>query len=78
MKNLFKKISNKQAKTIEEFKGQIKDNYQKYYESQSEQIFESSLLNEVVKNNEFTAPVGYVSVMLERLIEVEKENAKTL
>lgn len=70
------KISNKQAKTIEEFKGQIKDNYQKYYESQSQQIFESSLLNEVVKNNDFTAPAGYVSVMLERLIEVEKENAK--
>ncbi len=70
------KISNKQAKTIDEFRGQIKDNYEKYYASQSTQIFESSLLNEVVKNNEFTAPEGYVTTMLDRLIEVEKQNAQ--
>ena len=37
------KISNKQAKSIDEFRGQIKDNYEKYYASQSTQIFESSL-----------------------------------
>ncbi|MBU0473203.1 MAG: trigger factor [Bacteroidetes bacterium] len=73
---LVQKISNKKAKTIDEFKGQIKDSYEKYYESQSEQIFESTLLHEVVKNNDFTPPAGYVSFMLERLIEVEKENAK--
>lgn len=70
------KISNKQAKTIDEFKSQIKDNYQKYYESQSDQVFESSLLHQVVKNNEFTPPAGYVSFMLDRLVEIEKENAK--
>jgi len=70
------KISNKQAKTIDEFKSQIKDNYQKYYESQSDQVFESTLLNEIVKNNDFTPPTGYVEFMLERLVEVEKEKAK--
>lgn len=70
------KISNKQAKTIDEFRGQIKDNYEKYYASQSTQIFESTLLNEVVKNNDFTPPVGYVATMLDRLIEVEKQNAQ--
>lgn len=70
------KISKKQAKTIDEFRGQIKENYEKYYESQSAQIFESTLLNEVVKNNDFTAPAGYVSTMLDRLIEVEKQNAQ--
>lgn len=70
------KISNKQAKSIDEFRGQIKDNYEKYYASQSTQIFESSLLNEVVKNNDFTAPTGYIATMLDRLIEVEKQNAQ--
>jgi trigger factor len=70
------KISNKQAKTMDEFKGQIKENYEKYYESQSTQIFESTMLNEVVKNNDFTAPAGYVDTMLDRLIEVEKQNAQ--
>jgi len=70
------KISNKQAKTIDEFKNQIEDSYQKYYESQSDQVFESKLLHEIVKNNDFTPPAGYVEFMLERLVEVEKENAK--
>ena len=73
---LVQKISNKQAKTIEEFKGQIKDNFEKYYESQSTQIFESTLLNEVVKNNDFSAPEGYIATMLDRLVEVEKQNAQ--
>lgn len=70
------KISSKKAKTIDEFRGQIKESYEKYYKSQSTQIFESTLLNEVVKNNDFTAPKGYVVTMLDRLIEVEKQNAQ--
>lgn len=73
---LVQKISNNKAKTIDEFRDQIKDSYEKYYESQSEQVFESTLLHEVVKNNDFTPPAGYVNFMLERLVEVEKENAK--
>ncbi len=71
-----KKISNKQATTLEEFKKQIRDNYEKYYESQSEQIFQSALLNEVVKNNDFETPKGYVEALLENLIAMEKDNAK--
>jgi len=70
------KISNKLAKTIDEFRGQIKDNYEKYYASQSTQIFESTLLNEIVKNNDFKAPEGYIATMLDRLVEVEKQNAQ--
>jgi trigger factor len=70
------KISNKQAKTIDEFKAQIKESYEKYYENQANQIFESTLLNEIVKNNDFTVPKGYVSVLLDRLVEAEKQNAQ--
>ncbi|MEN8193758.1 MAG: trigger factor [Bacteroidota bacterium] len=73
---LVKKISNDKATSLEQFKDQIKDNYEQYYVSQSEQIFQSSLLNEVVKNNEFEVPKGYVSFILNRLINSEKENAK--
>ncbi len=70
------KISNKKAKSIDEFRGQIKDSFEKYYKDQSNQIFESSLLNEIVKNNDFDAPKGYVEIMLDRLVEVEKQNAQ--
>ncbi len=70
------KISHKKAKSIDEFRGQIKENYEKYYADQSNQIFESTLLNEVVKNNDFNAPLGYVEIMLDRLVEMEKQNAQ--
>jgi len=73
---LVKKISNDQATDLEQFKQQIRDNYEKYYENQSEQIFQSSLLNEVVKNNDFEVPKGYVATLLENLIAMEKDNAK--
>lgn len=73
---LVKKISNNQATELDQFKQQIRDNYEQYYTNQSEQIFQSSLLNEVVKNNEFEVPKGYVSTMLERMIAMEKDNAK--
>jgi len=73
---LVKKISNNAATNIDQFKEQIRDNYEKYYENQTEQIFQSSLLNEVVKNNDFEAPKGYVSIILDRLVNAEKENSK--
>ena len=73
---LVKKISNNQAITLDEFKKQIRENYEKYYESQSEQIFQSALLNQVVKNNEFEVPKGYVAALLDNLVAMEKDNAK--
>ena len=73
---LVKKISNNKATELNQFKQQIRDNYEQYYTSQSEQIFQSSLLNEVVKNNEFEVPKGYVKTLLERMIAMEKDNAK--
>jgi len=73
---LVKKISNNSATELDQFRQQIKDNYEKYYSDQTEQIFQSSLLNEVVKNNEFEVPKGYVSLILDRLVNAEKENSK--
>jgi trigger factor len=36
----------------------------------------NNLLGEVVKNNDFTPPSGYVSSVHKRMVEIEKENAK--
>jgi len=36
----------------------------------------NNLLGEVVKNNDFTPPPGYVSSVHKRMVELEKENAK--
>ncbi|MBN1301983.1 MAG: trigger factor [Melioribacteraceae bacterium] len=73
---LIEEISNKKAKSLEEFKDQIRENYKSYYDQQSERIYTNSLLNRIVENNDFAAPKGYVDLILNRLVEVEKENAK--
>ncbi len=70
------KISNKKAKTLEEFKAQIRDNFEKYFEGQSDNIFTNSLLNKIIENNDFTPPPGYVDSWLQRLLEYEKQNAQ--
>lgn len=73
---LIEQLSGKKAKTENELKDFTKSNYEKYYSDQSERIFENSLLNEIVKNNEFDPPKGYVENILARMIETEKQNAQ--
>ncbi|MFH2032539.1 MAG: hypothetical protein ABIJ40_18225, partial [Bacteroidota bacterium] len=69
-------ISNKKAKTLDEFKSQMKDNYVKYYERQSENTLVNNLLNALVENNPFDVPQGYVEYLLGKMIEGERENYK--
>jgi trigger factor len=71
-----KKISGNKAGSIEEFQVQLKQNFEDYYKKQSEEIFVNNLLNEIVKNNDFTPPAGYVETVHKRLIDLEIENAK--
>lgn len=73
---LIEELSGKKSKTLEEFKLQIKDNFEKYYEGQSENIVINSLLSQIVENNSFEPPDGYVDVIGKRLLEQERENAK--
>lgn len=73
---LIEELSSKKSKTLEEFKSQIKDNFEKYYEGQSENILINSLLSKIVENNSFEPPAAYVEVIGKKLLEQEKENAK--
>lgn len=71
-----KNISKNKATSLDELKTQMRENYEKYYEKQSDNIFINSLLDTIVKNNDFTAPPGYVDMLTERMAEAEIENAK--
>ena len=73
---LILELSNNQSKTLDEFKAQIRSNFENYYEGQSENILINSLLSQVVENNSFEPPAGYVEVIEKRLLEQERENAK--
>ncbi len=72
----FKKISKNKAATLEEFKADLKIEFEKYFKDQSEQIYHNNLLSKVAENNSFDVPKGYVENILARLIEAEKEKAK--
>lgn len=73
---LIQKISNNKSKTLDELHDLMYKNFTDYYTKQSEEIFVNNLLNEIVKNNDFFPPPGYVDNIHHRLIEIEKENAK--
>jgi trigger factor len=73
---MIEQLSGKKAKTVEELTEFTKSNYENYYKSQSDRIYDNSLLAEIVKNNDFQPPKGYIHTVLERLIETEKQNSQ--
>ncbi|MDP2037669.1 MAG: trigger factor, partial [Ignavibacteria bacterium] len=73
---LIKKVSRNKASNMDELKSQITKNFEEYYTKQTEEIVTNSLLDKVVKNNDFTAPQGYVKTLHQRMVDAERENAK--
>lgn len=75
--NFVKKFSNSKASTVEEMKQLIRDDIEKYYSNQSEHIYSSSLFDKIITNNDFKAPEGFVKLISKRLLDAEKETART-
>lgn len=73
---LIKKISRNKATNVDELKMQITKNFEDYYTKQTEEIVTNSLLDKVVKNNDFTPPQGYVKTLHQRMVNAERENSK--
>lgn len=73
---IVKKISSDKTSTLDEFKVVLRKNIEDYYAKQSEEILTNNLLNEVVKNNDFVPPAGFVASVHQRFVDMEKENAK--
>ncbi|HEX2867508.1 MAG TPA: trigger factor [Ignavibacteriales bacterium] len=71
-----KKITKDKFSTPEEWKENIKKGLQDYYDRQSEDMLVNTLLNDVVKNNDFTPPHGFVHSLLDRMVQMEQERAK--
>ncbi|MFA7418572.1 MAG: trigger factor [Melioribacteraceae bacterium] len=74
--DLIKKVSKNKATTLDELKSQLEKNFEEYYTKQTEEIVTNSLLDKVVKNNDFAAPQGYVNTLHKRMVDAERENAK--
>ena len=71
-----KKVSKNKAASLDEFKNQMKESFEKYYEQQSDSVYMNGLLDKVVSNNDFAAPPGYVNMLADRMADAEIENAK--
>jgi len=74
--DLVKKLSGNKAATIDELKVHLKNNFEEYYKKQSDEIVTNSILNDVVKNNDFIPPPGFVKSVHKRFVDMEKENSK--
>ncbi len=62
--------------SVDEYKKFLKDTYEHYNKSQSEEILLNSILSKISENNPFEVPQGYIDIMYKRLNDYEKENAK--
>ncbi|MGE5401655.1 MAG: trigger factor [Ignavibacteriales bacterium] len=71
-----KKVTKDKFSTPDEWKENIRKGLQDYFDRQSEDMLVNSLLNDVVKNNDFKAPHGYVHSLLDRMVRMEEERAK--
>jgi trigger factor len=71
-----KKITKDKFSTPDEWKENIRKGLQEYFDRQSDDMLVNTLLNDVVKNNDFTAPHGYVHSVLDRMVQMEQERAK--
>ncbi len=73
---LCKKVSNDNAKNLEELKEYFRNEYKKYFERESEKIYEESLLSKISENNPVELPKDYTEYVLENLVKYELDRAK--
>ncbi len=71
-----KKITKDRVSSLEELKKDIEKDIQNYYDKQMEEITEGSLIEKIIKNNDFKPPVTLVNNVLDNLIENEVQYMK--
>lgn len=73
---LVKKLTKDKVSSPEEFKSEIKKDFQNYYTQRTEEFTRRRLMADIVKNNDFTPPQSLVQNVLQELIKQEEENSK--
>ena len=73
---LIKKVTNNKVENENDFRENIKNDIQKYYDQKVEEITRERLIQEIVKTNDFTPPASLVQNFLTDLIEREEQEVK--
>ncbi len=75
---LIKKVTKDKVSTEVELREQIKNDIQKYFEQQSDEIFRGKLITQIIKNNDFAAPKTLIDNLLEDYLKREEEQYKKM
>lgn len=75
---LIKKVTKDKVSTEQELRDQIKDDIQKYFEQQMDEIFRGKLITQIIKNNDFVAPKSLIDNLLEDYMKREEEQYKKM
>ena len=71
-----KKVTEDKVSNEVEFKKQIRDDIEKYYEGKVEEFLRGTLITTIIRNNDFTPPSTLVNNILEELVKNEEEHLK--
>ena len=73
---LIKKVTKDKVSTEAELKAEIKNDIQKYFDQQMDDILRGKLITQIIKNNEFDPPQSLINNVLEDYVKREEEQYK--
>ena len=73
---LIKKITKDKVSTEAELKEEIRNDIQRYFDQQMDDILRGKLITQIIKNNEFSPPQTLINNVLEDYIKREEEQYK--
>ena len=71
-----KNLTKERVTTVEDLKANIKKDIENYFEKNTNDLIESKLLSEIVKNNEFTPPTILLERMKKNYLEEELKKSR--
>jgi trigger factor len=73
---LIKKVTKDKISTEDELKAEIKNDIQRYFDQQMDDILRGKLITQIIKNNEFNPPQSLVNNVIEDYVKREEEQYK--
>ena len=73
---LIKKVTKDKVSTETELKADIRNDIQRYFDQQMDDILRGKLITEIIKNNEFNPPKSLINNVLEDYVKREEEQYK--
>jgi trigger factor len=73
---LIKKVTKDKVSTEAELKEEIRNDIQKYFDQQMDDILRGKLITQIIKNNEFNPPLTLINNVLEDYVKREEEQYK--